>query len=370
MRVITSEQTASNSKYRLDHPVVVLYNKTAELIKGEERDRVADQGVVLCAKTIVSALKAMGYEVVDLPFSWDVETVLTPYPANKWIVFNLGEGMAGKLFEEARIAWALEAMGYSFTGNSGDAIALSLNKARAKSVLQASGLKTPEWWLFSSPDEIDPKVADRLPYPLIVKPLAEGGSIGLDGTAVVHSAEALRERVSYLAETYFQSALAERFIVGRELNIAMLGNPPDVLPLAEIDFADFSDPYEKIVSFDAKWKEDSFEYNHTPTICPAELPRAVENRVRRTALKAWDAIGCSGYARVDMRLDQKNIPYVLEVNCNPDISTNAGFHLAARAAGYNYKILISHLLKNARRPSNGYRQSSSTTKWRADFKNN
>lgn len=370
MKVITSDQMSMNSKYQLGYPVIVLYNKSEQLIKGEERDKVADQGVVLCARTIISALHAMGDEVIDLPFDQDVESVLAPYPADKYVVFNLGEGMAGKLFEEARIAWALEAMGYSFTGNSGDALALSLNKARAKSVLRAAGLKTPDWWLFSSPNEIDLEDTHKFPFPLIVKPLAEGGSIGLDGSAVVRSVETLRERVAYITEKYCQSALAERFVIGRELNVALLGDPPKVLPIAEIDFSDFSDPCEKIVSFDAKWTEESFEYNHTPAICPAELPANIENRVRRAALKAWDAIGCSGYVRVDIRLDNRNTPYILEVNCNPDISTNAGFHQTARKAGYNYKSMIFDIIQNARRRSDDYRQSSTKTGWRRHSQNN
>jgi D-alanine-D-alanine ligase len=342
--------------------VAVLYNKTKQLIKGEAKDLIADEGVVVCAQTIIDALKALDCKVVDLPFNKDVESVLAVYPPNEWVVFNLGEGMAGKIFEEARIAWALEVMGYVFTGNSGDAIARSLNKALAKSMLQAAGLKTPAWWLFSSPDEVTRKETDRIPFPLIVKPVAEDGSIGLDGSVVVHTPEALRERVAYLTKAYSQSALAERFIVGRELNVALLGDPPEVLPIAEIDFSDFSDPFEQIVSFDAKWKEDSFEYNHTPSICPAKLSPALAAKIRQTAIRAWNVIGCSGYARVDMRLDARNTPYIVEVNCNPDISTNAGFHIAARTAGYSYKKMIIHILKNAWRRSDDYRQSGTNRK--------
>lgn len=349
-------------EYQVDFPIAVLYNKTEQLIKGEVKDRIADEGVVLCAKTIIDALNTLGCQVVDLPFDQDIESILAPYPPNKWVVFNLGEGMAGKIFEEARIAWVLEVMGYAFTGSSGAAIARSLNKGLAKSLIQTAGLKTPEWWLYTSPDEITREEADNLPFPLIVKPLAEDGSIGLDGSVVVHTPDGLRDRVAYLTEAYLQAALAERFIVGRELNVALLGNPPEVLPISEIDFSDFSDPYTQIVSFDAKWEEESFAYTHTPSICPAPLSPGVESRVKRAARKAWDVIGCSGYARVDMRLDERNTPYIIEVNCNPDISTNAGFHVAARAAGYSYKKLILHILNHAWRRSDDYRQSSSKRK--------
>jgi len=342
----------------LDKPVIVLYNKTDELIKGESHDLIADEGVVYCAESIIRALQSEGFEVINLPYDREIELVLADYPPDKYTIFNLGEGLAGKLLEEARIAWALEIMGYAFTGNSGDALAKSTNKALTKSLLQQAGLDTPEWWVFSNAAEITKLRENSLSFPLIVKPIAEDGSIGLNGSAVVHNLDELQDRVQYILEQYRQAALAERFIVGRELNVAILGNPPHVLPVAEIDFSEFSDPYEKIVTFDAKWNEDSFEYHNTPSICPANLSPALTAQIQKAAVKAWHVLGCSGYARVDMRLDERNVPYIVEVNCNPDISPNAGFHVAATAAGLTYKKLIIQILKNAWRRSNAYRQHS------------
>ncbi|NIW44960.1 MAG: ATP-grasp domain-containing protein [Gammaproteobacteria bacterium] len=338
-------------------PIVVLYNKTDELIKGEARDLIADEGVGYCAQSVIRALESEGYQVIDLPYDVEVESVLVDYPPDQYVIFNLGEGLSGKILEEARIAWALEVMGYTFTGNGGDAIAKSTNKALTKSLLEKAGLKTPEWWVFSQPAQVQKLMARDIPFPLIVKPIAEDGSIGLNGSAVVHTLEGLEDRVSYINNQYRQAALAERFIVGRELNIGILGNPPKVLPIAEIDFSEFSDQFEQIVSFDAKWNEDSFEYHHTPSICPAALPASLTDSIKMMVLKAWDVIGCYGYARVDLRLDEQNIPYIVEVNCNPDISPNAGFHLAAQTAGFTYNTLINHILNNAWRRSNAYRQS-------------
>ena len=342
----------------LDQPVVVLYNKTDDLIKGEARDLIADAGVVYCAESIINTLRAADYEVIDLPYDRDIEFVLADFPPDQFTIFNLAEGLAGKLLEEARITWVLEIMGYAFTGNSGDAIAKSTNKALTKYLLEQVGLETPEWWVFTHPDEVA-KHKNTLPaFPLIVKPIAEDGSIGLNGSAVVHDIGELQDRVQYIIEQYRQAALAERFIVGRELNVALLGNPPQVLPIAEIDFSEFSNPFERIVSFDAKWDEESFEYNNTPSICPANLSPALTAHIQKSAVKAWNVLGCSGYARVDMRLDERNVPYIVEVNCNPDISPNAGFKVAAAAAGYNYHQLITHILKHAWRRSNAYRHYS------------
>lgn len=327
--------------------VVVLYNDSEEMIKGEARDLLAERGVIACAQAVADALAEAGYEVAKVPFQSDVELALSDYPANRWMVFNLGEGLSGRLFEEARIAYALEAMGYCFTGSSGAAIACSSHKMRAKQLLMANGVHTPQAWLFRHPDEVG-MLSANLPYPLIIKPVAEGGSIGLDAGAVVHNERALSERVAYVTTCYRQAALAEAFIAGREFNVALWGHPPRVLPLAEIDFSAFSDPHERIVSFAAKWEEDSFEYQHTPVFCPAAVDGKLAERIARTARRAWEAIGCRGYARVDMRISEARIPFVVEVNCNPDLSPDAGFYRAAHTAGYNYREMAVRILEIAR----------------------
>jgi D-alanine-D-alanine ligase len=327
--------------------VVVLYNDSQALIKGEARDLLADRGVVACAQAVTGALGASGYEATALPLRGDVESALAPYPAAEWLVFNLAEGLQGRLFEEARIAWALEAMGYRFTGSAGEALARSTDKGRAKELLAAHGLATPLWAVFSTPDQVSEEAAG-LGFPLIVKPVAEDGSIGIDPEAVVHDLQALRSRVAYVSSCHRQAALAERFVAGREFNIALWGEPPQTLPVAEIDFAAFSDPHQRIVSFAAKWEEESFEYTNTPVHCPAPVDRELAAQLEESALGAWEAIGCRGYARVDMRLPEDGPPQIVEVNCNPDISPDAGFFRAARAAGYDYEGMAAHILELAR----------------------
>jgi D-alanine-D-alanine ligase len=327
--------------------VVVLYNASDGLVKGEPQDMLAERGVVACAQAIAESLQETEYRVTLVPLRGDVEVALAPYPPTQWVIFNLGEGLNGRLFEEARIAWALEAMGYRFTGSGGDALARSTHKAQAKELLAASGVATPAWWLFRHPDEVA-ALTDDLSFPLIVKPVAEDASIGVGPDAVVHTVPALCERVAYVVERYRQAALAEAFVVGREFNVALWGDPPQALPLAEIDFSAFADPYTCIVSFAAKWEEASFEYHHTPALCPALVDSGLGCCIVDTARRAWTAIGCRGYARVDMRLGDDGVPYVVEVNCNPDLSPEAGFYNAVRAAGYGYADMAAHILEVAK----------------------
>lgn len=337
--------------------VIVLYNHSTQLVKGQPRDLLAEQGVIACAQAVADALQGAGYQVAQVPIHDNVESALAPYPPTRWLVFNLGEGLNGRLFEEARIAWALEAKGYCFTGSGGDTIARSTHKARAKTLLAANGVSTPPSWLFRHPDEVE-GLAAALPFPLIVKPVAEDASIGVGPDAVVHTVSALRDRVAFVVECYRQAALVEVFVDGREFNIALWGDPPQVLPLAEIDFSAFANPYARIVSFAAKWEVDSFEYHHTPVLCPAPVDSRLRNRIADAARRAWAAIGCRGYARVDIRVSDEGMPYVVEVNCNPDLSPDAGFYRAARAAGHSYESMVMHILETARSQSNAYNRAS------------
>lgn len=325
--------------------VIVLYNVTETLVKGEPQDIVAEQGVIRCAQAVATALAERGYRVDTVPVYGEAEAALAPYPATEYAVFNLFEGSHGRLFEEARVAFALEALGYTFTGCDGHAIALGTNKMRAKAIFSAAGIPTPRARLFHHPDHV---LDEPLAGPMIVKPVAEDASEGIGEGAVVSTVAALRERVAYVVERYRQPALAEQFIDGREFNIAVWDDPePTVLPLAEVDFRAFSDPLQRIVSYSAKWLTESFEYQHTPVVCPARVNGTLADRLADVARRAYRAIGCRNYARVDIRLATDGTPYVLEVNPNPDLSPDAGFFRAARAAGYEYAEMTEHILLSA-----------------------
>jgi D-alanine-D-alanine ligase len=328
-------------------PVLVLYNQTEQLLKGEPGDLVADQGVIACAQAVEAALTEGGIGVTPLPFGGDVEQALRPFSPTQWLVFNLAEGLDGKLFEEVRIAWALEVMGYRFTGGDAPALALTTHKARAKACLRRAGVPTPDWRLFSDPEQVTRDALGGLGFPLIVKPVAEDASLGIRDGAVVRTLQALRQRVALLVERYRQAALVEAFVDGREFNIAIWGDPPKLLPLAEINFDARMQPDERIVSFAAKWEPESFAYSGTPATCPAQVDGALAERIRLVALDAWRTLQCNGYGRVDLRVDAQGTPLVLEVNCNPDISPDAGFFRSAKAGGYDYRQMVEHMVEMA-----------------------
>jgi D-alanine-D-alanine ligase len=318
--------------------VLILYNDVQSVDKGEAQDLVSAQGVALAAEAVEQALKR-AHEVVCLPVAFDPSEVLADYSSREWVIFNLLEGLGNRADLEPEAAAILGRLGYRYTGSPPDSIALCLDKARTKRLLESVGIPTPSYLVVEDAYET---LSIRLPA--IVKPVAEDASLGIDDGAVVTTLDQLRARVEYIVETYREPALVEEFVGGREFNIALWGNgQPECLPLAEIDYSGIHEPLRRICSYAAKWDPERDEYYLTPVICPANVDQGLANRIRAVAVAAYDATGCRGYARVDMRLQGRQ-PYVLEVNPNPDISPDAGFARAARAAGYGYSQMVEKIV--------------------------
>lgn len=321
--------------------VLILYSVVQRLSRGEPRDWIAEEEVFLTARAMASALHERGWPVETRPV-WDVDSLreaLDPFDPHDTVVINLCETLEGRPQGEAVVPMALEARGFVYTGSPSATLALCLDKARAKARLRAAGLPTPPAQVLHHPQE-----RLRIPLPAIVKPLMEDASHGIDRESVVTEEAALRARVAYILEAYRQPALVEAFIEGREFNVALWGGrTPEVLPLAEVDYSRIPNPLWRICTFAAKWLPDSEEYQLTPVRCPAELDEALTARIREVAVRAFRAVRCRDYGRVDIRL-QGEIPYVLEVNPNPSLAPNSGFVNAALAAGYSYGALAERLI--------------------------
>jgi D-alanine-D-alanine ligase len=325
--------------------VLLLHDVVDKVAKGESRDLAAEQEVIQVAEAIGAALLSIdGLQPELVPVQDHVLSVLRHHESDSCVVFNLCEGLQGKAYLEPSVAQALKAMGFRYTGSCGTTLATCLNKAFTKRLLMAHGIPTPRFEVFQYP-----KQAHHLRFPAIVKPLAEDASLGISRAAVVLSPHELHDRVQYILQQYRQPALVEEFIAGREFNVAIWGNGnPHVLPLREIDYRAIADPFNRICSFEAKWDPCSYEYHHTPGLCPAPVEGQLRERIRQTALRAYKLVGCRDYARIDIRV-KDGVPMVLEVNPNPDLSPDAGFAKNAEAAGFTYPEMVERILALARR---------------------
>lgn len=315
-------------------------------MRGEIQDRLAEQGAAHEAEAVASALSVLGHHAIIVPFGDDPEAFLSKLNVSRPdLIVNICEGVWGDSHREMHAAALLELTGVPVTGSGPLALGITQDKLRTKELLLANHLPTPRHCV-ARRDEPLPKTA--LIWPLIVKPRSEDASQGITAASVVNNLPALQQQVAYIHRTYGQDALVEEFIQGREINAAILGNGCEalVLPLSEIRF----DPAlpQPIVSFAGKWLEETDDYLGTMPTCPAELPEADVMAVKAVALAAFHTLGCRDYARVDIRLHD-GIPYILEVNANPDISPGAGLARSARAYGLNYPDLIGSIIGSAQK---------------------
>jgi D-alanine-D-alanine ligase len=269
------------------------------------------------------------------------------------VVFNLCESLGGDNCFEPLLPLLLEYSGIAYTGSPPLALSLALHKHRAKEVLRAAGVPTPEGLAVASQAEL---ATVRMPFPLIVKPAREDASVGISSDSVVHDRAALKQRVTYVTARYRQPAVVERYIDGREIYVAMLGRKDggvDMLPLSEIDFSDMPAERPRIVSFDGKWCESSAEFRGTKPVPCVGLTPDVQARIAEVARAAFAAMELRDYGRLDMRLATDGTPYVIDVNPNCDLSAaSGGFARAGRTAGIEYDELIRRIVDLAlqRRP--------------------
>jgi D-alanine-D-alanine ligase len=318
--------------------VLVLYN----YYKSWKPEEYAD-AIRLC-NVMVDGLCALGHRVETVEFWKDVKDALRQYDPNEWIIFQWVEGIEDETGGDARITAELDAMGWTYTGNSHNSLKLSVEKGRVKKVLERWKIPTPPGQEFGSPDEV--KNYDI--FPSIVKPVSQHCSAGVTKDAVVHDIEQLKERVAFVREKFEEAALAEKFIPGREINVGVWGNGrPRVLPLREIDFSTIKDPLRQMVTWDSKWTPDSDEWNAMPVITQPVVSDVLRAKIEAIALKTYHAFDCRDYARVDMRIDEHDQPYVVDVNPNPDICYDGGFAGACNAAGYTYPEAISNIISMA-----------------------
>ena len=278
--------------------VDVLFNLPSTPKKGESIDYLAEAEVLDQVNAVQSSLEKLGFDHQLFPLKDDIEDLvraLKQYAPD--VVVNLCEGFRGDSHLEMHVPAVLEILGIPYTGADPLALGLCQDKGLAKDVLRAHEVPTPNYQIMG---EIDP-LRSNLNFPLFVKPLREDASIGISKRSFVRNIGELKVQVEYVNRVYRQPALIEEYIDGRELNVSILGNDdPLVLPISEIIFDFQSEP--KIVDYASKWLKESKEYAGTKPVCPANLDNETRMLVEKIALKAYRALRCRDYARVDIRL--------------------------------------------------------------------
>jgi len=271
--------------------------------------------------------------------------------ANPDIVFNIAEGFNGPS-RESQIPAILEMLDIPYTGSDPLTLGICLDKSRAKEILSYYDIPTPAFVVVNSIEQLN---RIELPFPNIVKPMYEGSSKGIYNASVVHSKEERYTQVERILTEYNQPALMEKFLTGREFTVAILGNDSDlkILPIVEIRFDSLPKGVNPIYSYEAKWIWDTIENPIDVHECPANITIKLKSKIEEICKKTYQILRCRDWCRIDIRLDENDIPHIIELNPLPGILPNPDEHScfpqAARAAGIDYDTLINTVLENGLR---------------------
>lgn len=299
-------------------------------------------------ESMIKRLTDCGFAV--LPIEADEKAYLKLYKnrANIDLVFNFAEGIYGK-DREAQMPAMLEMLQLPYLGSTPLSQALMLDKAKTKEILIANNIPTLPFQLIKTGKEaFDPK----LTFPLIVKPDSEGSGAGITNKSIVYNKKELKKQVDYILKSFHQSVLIEPFLTGREFSIGMIGNPPKILPFISPNHAMLPKEYAPIDSLEVKWVFEEQSSNENYLMCPAKVDKTLEKKLNKICYDLWNALYIRDWCRIDLRCDENNQPFVLEINAPPgmlppEISTTSYFPLAARTAGIEYNDLLKLLVATA-----------------------
>lgn len=286
---------------------------------------------------VENALKEAGHAVVRIG---DVNALLKKINTlDVDIVFNLCEGKKGRN-RESEVPVILEMKGIPFVGADGLTMGITLDKPVAKQIFIAEGIPTPRF--FTAEDGDDLKALNTIGYPLIVKTSREGSSKGINKDSKVNNLEQLKDRVHFINSVYKQPALVEEFIKGYEFTVAVLGNkPPQVMPITQ-------------TTIDGKFNlgEDFYTNNRIYSdavqyVCPAKISKSLQNKIEDICLRVYKAVGCRDLGRIDLRVDDDENPYVLEINPLPSLDKEDVFCIFPKAIGSDFPKVLNKIINFA-----------------------
>jgi len=261
------------------------------------------------------------------------------------LIFNLAESYGGDDTKDLHIPAFMDLVRLKYTGSGPHGLLLAQDKSLAKKIIGFHGLQTP-FSAVSHRGRLD--YSHDVKFPLIVKPVSEDGSIGINVDSVVESVKELMERIHALHEELDVPILIEEYIEGREIYSAILGNkPPEALPLIELDLSKLPADTPRIAGREVKFDRESEEYRLTKSALAKDLDEETVEKLQDAAKTTYRALKLRDYGRIDMRLAKDGTIYVIEANPNPWLSSQAEFAMAARGSDRTYTEMIKTIVEVA-----------------------
>ena len=293
---------------------------------------------------VTSTLVDMGHDLHVLGLKDDLGLIRQAVDQFKpHIAFNLMEAFHEVGAFDMNVVSYLELLRLSYTGCNPRGMVLSRDKALSKKLMAYHRIPVPEFAVFRRGLAI--KRPRRLKFPVIVKSLTQEASIGISQASVVEDDTKLRERVQFVHESVATDAIAERFIEGRELYVGVIGNERlQVFPVWEMEFSKMPEGVHRIATDRVKWSVKYQDKHGIKTSAAKKLPNGMAEAIQRLARRVYRTLEMSGYARMDLRMDEDGKAYVLEANANPQLAFGEDFAESAERAGIPYEDLLQRIL--------------------------
>ena len=293
---------------------------------------------------VVTALKKLGHDVYPLGVKSDLSVIQAAI--DQWkpdIAFNLLEEFDGVAVYDQHVVSYLELLHMPYTGCNPRGLMLARDKVLTKKVLAFHRIPYPDF--MEVPQGRVAKRPKQLTFPLIVKSVSEEASLGISQASIVEDDDKLNERVAFIHNSVGSGALVERYIEGRELYVGIIGNGHlQALPVWELIMDKLPDDAKRIATERVKWSRKYQEKYGITSREAVHLPEGKAQEIQDLTKRVYRALGLSGYARIDMRMDADGQLYVLEANPNPQIAEDEDFADSAEEIGYTYTELLQELL--------------------------
>jgi D-alanine-D-alanine ligase len=306
---------------------------------------------------VTDTLEKAGHEVRALGLGdnlAELRSIITDWKPE--VAFNLLEEFQGIVTYDQYVVAYLELMKLPYTGCNPRGMMISRDKALSKQILSYHRIPTPGFAVFRKGQRY--RLQRRLKFPLFVKSVTDDASLGISQASVVADADRLKERIEFIHEQTNSDALVEEYIEGRELYVSVLGNERlRTFPVWEMDFGTLPDAMAGIATRKVKWDRRYQQKHGISTGAAQNLPEGCAAYLDKLSKRIFRSLYLSGYARMDFRMRPDGSVFVLEANCNPNISRQEDFADSALAAGIEYPALLELII----RMGNNYQAA-----WRVD----
>jgi D-alanine-D-alanine ligase len=294
---------------------------------------------------VVRTLKGLGHDVHVLGVGEELRPVRDAIADFKpHITFNILSDFHDVVTYEAHFVSFLELLKQPYTGCNPRGITLAGDKALSKQILTWHRIPVPAFAVYPLRTK-KTRLPTRMAFPVIVKSAVQHGSAGIAQASVVHADKELVERVEFLHRTLQTDVVVEQFLAGREFTVSILGNERlEAFPVQELWFDKLPEGNESIATSRVKWDERYQERVGLRTGAARDLSDEVQQRILGIAKRTYRALHLSGYARVDLRMDEAGRVYVIEANVNNDLTPGEDFPESAKSVGVDYGALLQRIV--------------------------